>query len=136
MTPPHINSGGSLIPIDKASGNWSEEASGKVEILLQECDEMEACMGAWLGHIVVRFDKPNAEAKGVNDTWPSLPPQLWRTLMIVWLTSPFAKREFSDEARQGMRSTVDSLDDSSLVFYAKGLLIVPYSFKLRPEYGR
>lgn len=124
------------MPSGKANGNWSEEASDRVAIMLQECDELEACMGAWLGQIVVRFAKPNAEAKGLDSTWPSLPPQLWRTLMIVWLTSPFAKREFSDEARQGMRSTVETLDDSSLDFYVNGLLIVPDAIRFRPEHGR
>jgi hypothetical protein len=93
-----------------------------IALLMQECDDMEASLGDWLVRIGARIVARSAKAIAADRSWPTLDPPLWRTLIVVWLSSPLSKRDFSEEARGGMRCAVDSMDDRALVSLVAGVL--------------
>lgn len=86
-----------------------------IALLMQTCDDMEAALADWLARISPRFVRPATGGNRSSRLQAMLDPQLWRTLIIIWLSSPLAKRDFSDEVRGGMRSAIDTMNDRVLM---------------------
>ena len=90
--------------------------------LMEECDRMEAELGAWLAQRAARLGGRRDVAGKPCGRNRDLRPSLWRTLIHIWATSPEARARFSSDARGGLVSATSSMDGRTLMSLVEGLL--------------
>jgi hypothetical protein len=93
-----------------------------VQALLREYESMDSELGRWLRHHGRRLLNRAAARVGGRAAVGGLHPSVWRTLVVIWCTSPDTRDRFSDEARNGLISAIESMDDVTAGSLIKGLL--------------
>jgi hypothetical protein len=97
----------------------------EVLALLGEVESMERELGNWLSKRGHQLMQRAASTVGGWRAGGGLHPSLWRTLVMIWCTSPDVRERYSDEARTGLLSAVESMDDATAAGLVRGLLDQP-----------
>ncbi len=91
------------------------------ETIIAEGDRMEVELGGWLAARMAML-VANSESRG-RACGRNFHPSLWRTLVLVWATSPGARTRYSEAARKGLISAVEAMDARSLTSLISSLLV-------------
>jgi hypothetical protein len=110
---------------EKLARSQSPATADEVLALLGEVESMERELGNWLSRRGHQLMQRGASMVGGRRAGGGLHPSLWRTLVMIWCTSPDVRERYSDEARTGLLSAVESMDDATAAGLVRGLLDQP-----------
>jgi hypothetical protein len=92
----------------------------ELESVTEELNGMHEELGHWLARTAARLSARRGGRGCVSSR--SLTASLWRTLILIWATSPGARRTYAEDARGGLLLATRAMDDGTVRALVAGLL--------------
>ena len=90
--------------------------------LMREIDLIEVDLGRWLAAQGTKIAARQKVLRVGMDCLKGLNAAAWRALILIWSTSPTARRQYSADSRGGLYSAAETMDDLTLLALVRDLL--------------